>query len=95
PCAYDTPALHKEIPCKQFNKGYVCSEKLDIRQNNGEAELAQADWLCYIATRLKEGENVVSYVSSGDIDSISMHILAISLYLPQKDDGNFKNNVYV
>ncbi|KAL3858945.1 hypothetical protein ACJMK2_009194 [Sinanodonta woodiana] len=105
PCACDTPAHHKEIPCKQFaipirshfasDKGYVYSEKLDIKQNKGEAGLAQADWLCYIATGLKEGENVVSYVSSGDIDSIPIHILAISLYLPRKDDGNFKNNVYV
>ncbi|KAL3880313.1 hypothetical protein ACJMK2_032561 [Sinanodonta woodiana] len=105
PCTCDTPALHKEIPCKQFaipirshfasDKGYVCSEKLDIKQNKQEAELAQADWLCYIATRLKEGENVISYVSSGDIDIIPIHILAISLYLPRKDDGIFKNNVYV
>ncbi|KAL3880306.1 hypothetical protein ACJMK2_032554 [Sinanodonta woodiana] len=104
PCKCDTPALHKKIPCKQFDipirshfasdKGYVCSEKLDIKQNKGEAELAQADWLCYIATGIK-GENVVSYVSSGDIDSIPIHILAISLYLLRKDDGNFKNNVYV
>ncbi|KAL3856571.1 hypothetical protein ACJMK2_011306 [Sinanodonta woodiana] len=93
PCTCDTPALHKEIHVN--NKGYVCSEKLDIKQNKGETELAQADWLCYIATGLKEGENVISYISSGDIDIIPIHILAISLYLPRKDDGNFKNNVYV
>ncbi|KAK3586763.1 hypothetical protein CHS0354_023492 [Potamilus streckersoni] len=91
----DTPELHKKIQCKQFaiserfhfasDKGYICSEKLDIKQKKGEA-----DWLYHIATGLKEGENVISYVSSGNID-ISIHILIVSLYLPRKDDDKFKN----
>ncbi|KAK3610776.1 hypothetical protein CHS0354_028180 [Potamilus streckersoni] len=104
PCTCDTPEQHNEIPCKQFaiqvrshfssGKGYICSAKLDIKQKKGEAELVQADWLCYIATGIKEGESVVSYASSMDIDSIPLHILVVSLYLPRTDYGNFKNHVY-
>ena len=77
PCACDTPEHHKEIPCKQFaipirshfasDKGYLCSEKLDIKQNKGEAELAQADWLCYIATGLNEGKMLSAIYHQGTL----------------------------
>ena len=56
------------------------SEFKNIRQRKGEAELAQADWLPYVGQELEEDEVVISYVTSGDINTLPIHMLAVTLY---------------
>ena len=66
-----------------------------IKQRKGEAEMAQADWLPYIVPELDEGDGVLSYVTSGDIDSLPIHMLATSIYWPRLPNRKFKNHVYL
>ena len=97
---------HQENPCKQYTtpvraifskeSGFVSSSQLtSIRQRKGEAELAQADWLPYIAQELEEDESVICYVTSGDIDTLPIHMLAVALYWPRFPNQTFKNDVYL
>ena len=78
------------------DNGYDKQEYLfDVKQRKGEAEMSQVDWYQNVKDMLKEGQSVVSIVTSGDIDSIVIHIFALSHYWPRKEDGTFKNSVYI
>ncbi|CAC5403791.1 unnamed protein product [Mytilus coruscus] len=70
--------------------------KLDaIRQRKGEAEMAQADWLRDVQHDLHDGECVVNYVTSADIDTVVIQLFTVSLYWPRNVDNTFKFPVYV
>ncbi|CAG2186631.1 unnamed protein product [Mytilus edulis] len=76
--------------------GYQGHELLDsIRQNKGEAEMSQVDWLIEYCNSLKPKESCVSIVSSGDIDAVVVHLFAVSHLWPRTENGTFKNEVYV
>ncbi|CAC5387980.1 unnamed protein product [Mytilus coruscus] len=76
--------------------GYQGHELLDsIRQNKGEAEMSQVDWLIEYCNSLKPKESCLSIVSSGDIDAVVVHLFAVSHLWPRTENGTFKNEVYV
>ena len=82
---------HEKTPCKQHavpvqavfgeDGGHIEMKKLTtIRQRKGEAELASSDWLPFIFPELDEDDAVLGYVTSGDNDALSIHILAVAEY---------------
>ena len=76
--------------------GYVEHSPIrDIHQRKGEAEMSQADWLPNMSKYLNDGDCLVSYVTSGDIDAIPIHLVAVSIHWPRKHDGKFKWPVFV
>ena len=93
-CMCDSYAI--PLRCS-FNKhGFVSSELLhSIKQRKGEAELAQVDWLLASKADLDCGKAVASFVSSGDIDAVVIHLFAISLHWPRDDKDKFLHPVYV
>jgi hypothetical protein len=44
---------------------------------------------------LADNEAIVAVVTSEDIDSIAIHLFSISFYWARKENGKFKNKVYV
>ena len=102
-----TDKLHHETtPCKQHavpvqavfgeDGGHIETKKLTtIRQRKGEAELAQTDWLPFIFPELDEDDAVLGYVTSGDIDALPIHILAVAEYWPRLPNKTFKNDVFL
>ena len=66
-----------------------------IWQRKGEAEIAQADWLPNVAQELEEDESVICYVTSGDIDTLPIHMLAVALFWPRFPNQTFKKDVYL
>lgn len=67
------------IRCTINSEGHVTVNKMsNIKQRKGEAELAQIDWLIEYQSTLQEGEAAVSIVTSGDIDSVILHLFAMS-----------------
>ena len=56
--------------------------------------MAQVDWLIQEAENLKPGQAAVSIVTSGDIDSVYIHLFALSLYWPRDAEGKFCNPVF-
>ena len=76
--------------------GFVRKELLkEIKQRKGEAEMAQVDWLPTMQDDLADNEAIVAVVTSADIDSIAIHLFSISFYWARKENGKFKNKVYV
>ena len=61
----------------------------------GDAELAVADWVIQFQDKLKPGAVVVSLISSADIDSVPIHLYAVSKYWTRDAYNNFKNPVFV
>ena len=57
--------------------------------------MSQVDWLIDSVSDLKEGQSVVSIVSSGDIDSVLIHLFAMSYMWPRYPNGKFVHDVYV
>ena len=97
---------HETRPCKQYaipiramfgEDGVHLETKplTSVRQRKGEAELAQADWLPFIVPELDEGDAVLSYVTSGDIDALPIHILAVSEFCPRLPNKKFKHDVFL
>ena len=79
-----------------FSKsGFVREEPMDsIHQRKGEGEMAQVDWLHNCINDLKEEGAIASYLTSGDIDSIPIHLYFISSHWPRNQDGTFKHPVF-
>ena len=76
--------------------GFVRKELLkEIKQRKGEAEMAQVGWLPTMQDDLEDNEAIVAVVTSADIDSIAIHLFSISFYWARKENGKFKNKVYV
>lgn len=67
----------------------------EVKQRKGEAEMSQVDWLVQHGSKLKPGEAAVSIVTSGDIDSLYIHLFAVSKYWPRNENDMFLNTVYV
>ena len=68
-----------------FLKQYLLE---DIKQRKGEAELAQVDWLSAFCQHPEEDEAFLSIVTSGDIDSIIIHLFACQYIGPEKPMAN-------
>lgn len=83
------------IECKFEKEGKCNISKLNIKHTKGEAEMAMVDWLLEFADQLKPGDACASIVTSGDIDAVVIHLFAMSFLWPRKEDGKFKNPVYV
>lgn len=66
-----------------------------VKQSKGEAECAQVDWVVELSQNLKEGDAVLSIVSSADIDAVVLHLYALAKYLKRKQDRSFEIQVYV
>ena len=49
----------------------------------------------YIVPDLEEDDSVLGYVTSGDIDALPIHILAVSEYWPRLPNKKFKNDVFL
>lgn len=69
--------------------------QVDLIQRKGEAEMAQADWLYEILPKLEENESIVALVTSGDIDSVLIHMFTVSKSWPRTENGLFKFSVHV
>ena len=84
------------VRCTFQESGMIHSEKLNVKQRKGEAEMAQVDWLAKFKDEdnLQPGEAVASIVTSGDIDAVVIHIFYVSRHWP-RIDGRFPNPVYV
>jgi uncharacterized protein YuzE len=75
--------------------GLVSEEKMaHIRQRKGEGEMAQVDWLKESICDLEAADAVASYLTSGDIDSIPIHLYYISAHWPRNEMGTFKHPVF-
>ena len=66
-----------------------------IIQRKGEAEMSQVDWLIQCLPDLKPGDAVLSFVTSGDIDALPLHLFALSHLWPRDATGKFSIPVYV
>ena len=67
----------------------------EIKQKRGEAELAVVDWLINLQPNLTKGDAAVSIISSGDIDAVLAHILAVSTLWARDSTNKFVNPVHV
>ncbi|CAC5398138.1 unnamed protein product [Mytilus coruscus] len=98
---HDESCSRYTVPVRvMYNKqtGYVKEGFIDeVKQRKGEAEMAQADWLldADIQKSLGNGKCVVNYVTSADIDTVVIHILAVSQFWPRNEDNTFKYPVYL
>jgi len=85
------------IPVRAYytKEGYIRHEHLQtIKQKKGEGEMAQIDWLQEMQDELNVGEAVVSYLTSGDIDAIPIHLFYVASKWPRKMDNTFKHPVF-
>jgi hypothetical protein len=93
-CQCDTYAI--PLRCVYTPSGLQGVSKLDsIHQKKGEAEMSQVDWILTTAGELEPGDSVVSIVTSGDIDAIVIHMFALAIKWPRKEDNTFCFPVYV
>jgi len=77
-------------------EGFKYSTNLeDIQQRKGEAEMSVVDWVLEVQRDLKPKQNVVSLMTSGDVDALPIHLFAISHLWPRSGDGSFMNDVFV
>ena len=87
------------VPLKStfsVNKGFEKKEDVPgIRQRKGEGEMSQVDWLIESSKYLGPGHSVVSIVTSGDIDAVVIHLLAVAHRWPRNAEQQFLNPVYV
>ncbi|XP_067660602.1 uncharacterized protein [Haliotis asinina] len=92
----------QECRCRVFTKplravfdndGFRRELLLDIKQRKGEAEMSQVDWLKEV--HLSDRESTISVITSGDIDSVVIHLFALSQHWPRDDEGRYKNQVFV
>lgn len=74
--------------------GKATMQELNVQQRKGEGEMAQVDWLRE-NLELKDGEDVTSYLTSGDIDAVAIHMFSLSIHWPRAPDGKFINQVNI
>ncbi|VDI60745.1 Hypothetical predicted protein [Mytilus galloprovincialis] len=78
--------------------GYDREELMhSIKQRKGEAEMSQADWLFDKNTteNLTDGQCVVNFVTSADIDTLVIHLLSVSMFWPRNEVQSFKWPVFL
>ena len=77
----------------------VCNPRMEllrnIHQTKGEAEMSILDWLISLQEELKDGETVVSIITSGDIDAEYSHIYTVAKYWNRNAEGKFRYQVFV
>ena len=95
PCSCKPPATPISKTFHQFLPSEKTAKLSNIKQCKGEAEMSQVDWLIQEADKLKPGEAAVSIVTSGDIDSVYIHLFALSLHWPRDAQDKFCNPVYI
>ena len=81
-----------------FNKddGLESVRKLhEVTQRKGEAEMAIMDWVIEAKNELKPGDSVASIITSGDIDSVVIHLFCLTLKWPRDSKGCYINNVFI
>ena len=88
---YTIPARFKFLEGKVGEKIHLSA----IKQRKGEAEMSVIDWIPEMQQELSAGDSIVSYVTSADIDTVLIHMFALSLHWERDEDGNFKWPVYV
>ena len=84
------------MECRFISNGL--SEQIllhSVKQRKGEAECAQVDWVIELSESLKDGDALLSIVSSADIDAVVLHLYALAKHLKRKGDGSFEIAVYV
>ena len=52
-------------------------------------------WLISAQDDIKEGEAVVSVVTSGHVDAVHTHMFVVTKCWPRNSNGSFKNQVFV
>ncbi|KAL3863792.1 hypothetical protein ACJMK2_005527 [Sinanodonta woodiana] len=57
--------------------------------------MAQLDWMMELDAELSDGDSVVNFVSSADIDTVLIHLFGISLHWKRNQSGAFTRPVYV
>ncbi|KAL3863785.1 hypothetical protein ACJMK2_005520 [Sinanodonta woodiana] len=57
--------------------------------------MAQLDWMMELDAELSDGDFVVNFVSSADIDTVLIHLFGISLHWKRNQSGAFTRPVYV
>ena len=57
--------------------------------------MSQADWLVELKDEMVDGECAIALVTSGDIDAVPIHLVAVSRHWPRKDDGSFIWPLYI
>ncbi|CAC5361545.1 unnamed protein product [Mytilus coruscus] len=57
--------------------------------------MAQVDWLLQYLPDLKPGKSRVSFLSSGDIDAITIHMFTLSYLWPRSVDGKYLHPVHI
>ena len=83
------------IECKFTSNGLKEQILLhSVKQRKGEAECAQVDWVIELSENLKEGDAILSIVSSADIDGVILHLYALARLLKRKGDRSFEIAVY-
>lgn len=88
---YSIPVRLKFIDGKMKSK----TNLTEVQQRKGEAEMSVIDWIPELKQELSDGDSIVSYITSADIDTILIHMFALSLYWERDGDRNFKWPVYV
>ena len=81
----------------QFEEGGLLEKTYldEIEQRKGEAEMSMIDWIPSLKSELNENECIVSLVTSADIDTVVIHLFAVSLHWDRDDKGEFKWPIYV
>ena len=95
PCSCKPPAIPISKTFHQMLPPEKSVTLTNIKQCKGEAEMSQVDWLIQEADKLKPGEAAASIVTSGDIDSVYIHLFALSLHWPRDAQGKFCNPVFI
>ena len=65
-----------------------------VKQQKGEAEMAQLDWLLDLQNTLTDGDVVISLVTSGDIDAIYIHMFVLCQFWERGPDNKYRYPVY-
>ena len=77
PCDCKTYAIPKRVVTGE--NGEFQTEFLEaVHQMKGEAEMSQQNWIYKMKDTIVEGDSILSYVTSGDIDAVCIHLLALS-----------------
>ena len=71
------------------------SEKLEVQQSKGEAEISQIDWLIQYLQVFNKHEMCLSIVYSGDIDALILHMFTLSYLWPRDCNDEFKHEVFL
>ena len=77
------------IPVRfRFLEGKMCEKKhlSTIKQRKGEAEMSVVDWIPELKQELSAGDSIVSYITSADIDTVPIHMFALSLHWERDED---------